>query len=312
MTLGKPFRRTTDPERGIQIPRSMRRAVSGRASSRLLRQALSAASRRTSALHGQGGVAPFAGFRPLRLAAPAVSHDMPPARTTIIERENKPVQERDTLLPSYLQAAQRRADIAKGEDVVSYPDGQPFVGLVSPFTSAAVAGAPTEALTRRVDPAGAQRTVAGQDRAPRIEERPSFPPKRAGLAVFRNLEPFAMAPLPSSGKERPSEERELAPTLNVFRSDRRPLSTATALETHAASALSNDRGFEEMPQSAGTNDDRGTTDERPSIGTIHLDGSVLGQWITNHLERSLTQANRGPSGVDPRVVPTWGPISAGY
>lgn len=52
--------------------------------------------------------------------------------------------------------------------------------------------------------------------------------------------------------------------------------------------------------------------ERPLIGAIHLDGNALGQWMTRHLERTLSQPNRGPSGVDPRVIPTWGPLSAAY
>ncbi len=54
------------------------------------------------------------------------------------------------------------------------------------------------------------------------------------------------------------------------------------------------------------------SNERPTIGAIHLDGNALGQWITRHLERTLSQPNRGPSGVDPRVIPTWGPLSAAY
>lgn len=52
--------------------------------------------------------------------------------------------------------------------------------------------------------------------------------------------------------------------------------------------------------------------ERATVGAIHLDGNALGQWITRHLERTLSQPNRGPSGVDPRVIPTWGPLSASY
>lgn len=55
-----------------------------------------------------------------------------------------------------------------------------------------------------------------------------------------------------------------------------------------------------------------TNGERATVGAIHLDGNALGQWITRHLERTLSQPNRGPSGVDPRVIPTWGPLSASY
>lgn len=47
-------------------------------------------------------------------------------------------------------------------------------------------------------------------------------------------------------------------------------------------------------------------------GTLHLDGNALGQWVTRHLERTLTSPQRGPSGIDPRAVPVWGSASAGF
>ena len=50
----------------------------------------------------------------------------------------------------------------------------------------------------------------------------------------------------------------------------------------------------------------------PVQGTIYLDGSALGQWLTTQLEQTMSQPNRGPSGVDPRVFPVWGPMSAAY
>jgi len=50
----------------------------------------------------------------------------------------------------------------------------------------------------------------------------------------------------------------------------------------------------------------------PTQGTIYLDGNALGQWLTSHLEQTMSHPNRGPSGVDPRVFPVWGPISAAY
>lgn len=48
-----------------------------------------------------------------------------------------------------------------------------------------------------------------------------------------------------------------------------------------------------------------------TAATIHLDGNALGSWVTRHLERTLSQPNRGPSSVDPRAVPGWG-IMSGY
>lgn len=47
-------------------------------------------------------------------------------------------------------------------------------------------------------------------------------------------------------------------------------------------------------------------------GALHLDGDALGQFITRHLERVLTAAPRGPTGIDPRAVPVWSAASAGF
>lgn len=46
-------------------------------------------------------------------------------------------------------------------------------------------------------------------------------------------------------------------------------------------------------------------------GTIYLDGSALGQWMSDHLEQVMVRPSRGPSGIDPRTMPVWGPLSAG-
>lgn len=46
-------------------------------------------------------------------------------------------------------------------------------------------------------------------------------------------------------------------------------------------------------------------------GTIYLDGSALGQWVSDHLEQVMVRPARGPSGIDPRIMPVWGPLSAG-
>ena len=51
-------------------------------------------------------------------------------------------------------------------------------------------------------------------------------------------------------------------------------------------------------------------DFEQSIGTLHLDGAALGRWVMNHLENSLGGPQRGPTGIDPRIVPVWGSLSA--
>jgi len=49
-----------------------------------------------------------------------------------------------------------------------------------------------------------------------------------------------------------------------------------------------------------------------SIGTLLIDGTVLGQWLGRQLEQSAMRPMRGPSAVDTRVVPQWGIAKTGY
>ena len=46
-----------------------------------------------------------------------------------------------------------------------------------------------------------------------------------------------------------------------------------------------------------------TRRSRPAVSTIHLDGSALGRWTIQHLERALGKPATGMTGVDPRATP---------
>jgi hypothetical protein len=41
-------------------------------------------------------------------------------------------------------------------------------------------------------------------------------------------------------------------------------------------------------------------------GDLYLEGSVLGRWLTQHLERELIRPRAGIMAVDPRLTPSWG------
>jgi hypothetical protein len=43
--------------------------------------------------------------------------------------------------------------------------------------------------------------------------------------------------------------------------------------------------------------------KRSAVSTIHLDGSALGRWTVQHLERALGKPATGMTGVDPRATP---------
>jgi hypothetical protein len=61
-----------------------------------------------------------------------------------------------------------------------------------------------------------------------------------------------------------------------------------------------------QPESNGSGDafdDKSGTDKIPRTSTIHIDGSVLGRWAIQHLERVLGKPATGMTGVDPRASP---------
>lgn len=50
----------------------------------------------------------------------------------------------------------------------------------------------------------------------------------------------------------------------------------------------------------------------PTQGIVYLDGQALGHWMAEHLGQLLARPDRGPSGIDPRVMSGWTPLSAAF
>jgi hypothetical protein len=44
---------------------------------------------------------------------------------------------------------------------------------------------------------------------------------------------------------------------------------------------------------------------RPAYAELHLDGAVLGRWITRYLERQVMRPQVGATGFDQRMTPSW-------
>jgi hypothetical protein len=44
---------------------------------------------------------------------------------------------------------------------------------------------------------------------------------------------------------------------------------------------------------------------RPAYAELHLDGAVVGRWITRYLERQITRPQAGATGFDQRMTPSW-------
>jgi hypothetical protein len=45
--------------------------------------------------------------------------------------------------------------------------------------------------------------------------------------------------------------------------------------------------------------------DRAPAADIHLDGTVLGRWVTRYLEREVNRPPAGATGFDPRMTPSW-------
>ncbi len=52
-------------------------------------------------------------------------------------------------------------------------------------------------------------------------------------------------------------------------------------------------------QSSGKRDEAGH-------GALYLEGSVLGRWLTQYLNREIVRPRAGIMAVDPRITPSWG------
>ncbi len=45
--------------------------------------------------------------------------------------------------------------------------------------------------------------------------------------------------------------------------------------------------------------------DRPVHAELHLDGALLGRWVTRYIERQVTRPQSGATGFDPRMTPSW-------
>lgn len=55
-------------------------------------------------------------------------------------------------------------------------------------------------------------------------------------------------------------------------------------------------------ESAAVSDNNDGSSEKHSVSTLHIDGSALGRWAIQHLERALGKPASGMTGVDPRAT----------
>jgi hypothetical protein len=162
--------------------------------------------------------------------------------------------------------------------------------------------------------------MMGADRATRIYTGAKSPAKRQSLDIPERYRPVASSSYGSFGSVRSI-----------------PLAPSHVLSTRQ-SLRQSENGFAPQPESAGVDqtfldqhphliDDVPLLDQHPSsqydrrpqepngtvgnnqsrhngsaVSTIHIDGSALGRWTIQHLERALGKPATGMTGVDPRAA----------
>lgn len=297
---------------GGQFPPSLRRASSGRKRNRLLQRATLGVKRRASVPEGLVGVAPSV-MTFLRGQGgggdPSVGpyNPQPPERLTSVRRRSYGVPSvhafagdtgsRRSSPIALVEAAARTMDRSPSNPVNTFAQPSQFTAMED------------EADTRQSQPSQQQ-----ERRSTVVQYLPSPP---STTSVQRYVATAGRSPVArgSSGREPDWSAQQYAPAPVASAEPRSTSSNAQGDSRQPdfsvrAMAAAEGAGLEGPNPPAEQTDS--PSHERPMIGAIHLDGNALGQWMTRHLERALSQPNRGPSGVDPRVTPTWGPLSAGY
>jgi len=80
----------------------------------------------------------------------------------------------------------------------------------------------------------------------------------------------------------------------------RAVPTASASQT---STVSGPKITQSIPsESPGRDGNR----SKPGRGELYIEGSVLGRWLTQHLNREIVRPRAGIMAVDPRITPSWG------
>ncbi len=90
------------------------------------------------------------------------------------------------------------------------------------------------------------------------------------------------------------------PILGTDHSFPRQVSMLAGEESLSSSSATNDQGafFQGGDATAASEGQRG----KAAVSTLHIDGSALGRWTVQHLERALNKPTTGMTGVDPRAA----------
>lgn len=298
--------------RSGRLPRSLGRASSRRRGNRVLQRASGSVEQRRTTLMGLAGIAPF--VRTYRQARNETTAEGPSVHVERPVKEGRGTQGRRRGNGS------RHGVMADLKYHRSTP-GSPI--LSAAFTASRLRLKPGSRSTPPISD-----TFEGETAAPQVQFQPSWAERRS------DRRQNAAAAAISFTSKRPVSDPQQSPPLrwnagaaSVWM-ERQYAPSAVSVSPIEAIAVSKERDIDpygfgsrwpigpggvDAPAAVAPAEPMGAaSSERPTIGAIHLDGNALGQWITRHLERTLSQPNRGPSGVDPRVIPTWGPMSAAY
>jgi hypothetical protein len=150
-----------------------------------------------------------------------------------------------------------------------------------------------------------------------VAARPSIPPAPSSPASVHEPSPrpaptISSAPQPSPSKphRRSSPPKVDAPSqpdrLSWGTSEIAQKSIAPAVPMRAQAPSIIETPVKPAEQRQAEDTGSGSQDSvRPAYAELHLDGAVLGRWITRYLERQVMRPQVGATGFDQRMTPSW-------
>jgi hypothetical protein len=127
----------------------------------------------------------------------------------------------------------------------------------------------------------------------------------SGDPIFKSKDLAPLAPIGTSSPEQRFQASEVSPDPLATTTDSGEISRRDpSLPRSEQPIFSQSSTAQYQPPPAdqdGTAESNQPKRSRPTISTLHIDGSALGRWTVQHLERTLGKPAMGMTGVDPRA-----------
>ena len=138
---------------------------------------------------------------------------------------------------------------------------------------------------------------------PTMSRQPDIDPDALAIRPEKSV-PLAPIPTFSSGQRFADSERFPEPTATARGTNEVAFGRGLAASNEYPPIDNASENRYDSPSSdqGGTREGAQPQHNRPAVSTLHIDGSALGRWAVQHLERALGKPATGMTGVDPRAT----------